>query len=183
MQHPRQFDEGKYKKPEDRLKMPDFRLSVEQIKALVIFLSGLRDEKLPEKYVASLSERQKVIAEGRMIINKYNCSGCHQFDLDRIYLNDGIELSGMVKIEEDDGVYFQLMEDNERYGHKAGEVVFIAAEDVVKQDRVTEIELANRIIAYHVEEIGIMPEEARVFVPPLLYGEGKKVQCEWTFAF
>ncbi|QII10407.1 putative cytochrome c protein [Candidatus Kuenenia stuttgartiensis] len=183
LQHPRQFDEGKYKKPEDRLKMPDFRLSVEQIKALVIFLSGLRDEKLPEKYVASLSERQKVIAEGRMIINKYNCSGCHQFDLDRIYLNDGIELSGMVKIEEDDGVYFQLMEDNERYGHKAGDVVFIAAEDVAKQDRVTEIELASRIIAYHVEEGGIMPEEARVFVPPLLYGEGKKVQCEWTFAF
>ncbi|MBM4053477.1 MAG: c-type cytochrome [Planctomycetes bacterium] len=183
LQNPRQFDEGKYKKQEDRLKMPDFELSQEQIEALVVLLTGLKEEKLPEKYIAKLSGRQKAIAEGKKILGKYNCSGCHQFDLDRVYLNDGIELSGMVKIQEDDGIYFQLMEDNERYGHKAGEVVFLAEEDIARQEKTPEIELANSIIEHHVDAKGIMPEEARVFAPPLLYGEGRKVQSEWAFEF
>ena len=183
LQNPRQFDEGKYKKQDDRLKMPDFGLSPEQKEALVVLLTGLKEETLPEKYVAQLSRKQTVIAEGKERIGKYNCSGCHQFDLDKIYLSDGAELSGMIKIQEDDGVYFQLMEDNESHGYKAGEVVFIAEEDITRQEKTAEIELANMIIEYHVDEKGIMPEEARVFTPPLLYGEGKKVQCEWTFAF
>ncbi|MCF6149540.1 MAG: c-type cytochrome [Candidatus Kuenenia sp.] len=183
LENPRQFDKGKYKKPEDRLKMPDFELSGEQIEALVVLLTGLKEEKLPEKYVATLSERQKAIAEGKGLIGKYNCTGCHQFDLDRVYLSNGTELSGIVKIQEEDGIYFQLMVDNERYGHKAGEIVFVAEEDIEKLDKTTEIELANLIIEYHVEEKGIMPEEARVFTPPLLYGEGKKVQCKWAFEF
>lgn len=33
------------------------------------------------------------------------------------------------------------------------------------------------------ENEGLVPEEARVFAPPLLYSEGKKVQSEWLFEF
>ena len=115
--------------------MPDFGLSPEQKEALVVLLTGLKEETLPEKYVAQLSAEQKVIVEGRERIGKYNCSGCHQFDLDKIYLSDGAELSGMIKIQEDEGVHFQLMEDNESHGYKAGEVVFIAEEDIARQEK------------------------------------------------
>ena len=46
---PRQFDEGRYKRPKDRLKMPDFGLSAEEIESLSILLTGMKEGELPEK--------------------------------------------------------------------------------------------------------------------------------------
>ncbi|OQZ00858.1 MAG: hypothetical protein B6D35_05090 [Candidatus Brocadia sp. UTAMX2] len=180
---PRQFDEGKYKKPEDRLKMPVFGLNGEEREALVVFLTGLREEKLPEKYLARLTEKERAIVEGKRLIGKYNCLGCHQVDLDRLRLAGDIEVTGMVKLEEDASVYFQLWEDNERLGHKAGETALIENEQIIERKRAAGGDIAPEIIEYHVENEGLVPEEARVFAPPLLYGEGKKVQPEWLFGF
>ncbi|MDN3515651.1 MAG: c-type cytochrome [Candidatus Brocadia sp.] len=180
---PRQFDEGKYKKPEDRLKMPDFGLKEEEVESLVVMLTGLREEKLPEKYVARLIEKERSIAEGKRLIGKYNCIGCHQLDLDRLHLVGDIEVTGMVKLEEDAGVYFQLWEDNEKLGKKAGETIFLDEKQIIDRKRAAGGDIAPEIIEYHVENEGLVPEEARVFIPPLLYGEGKKVQPEWLFGF
>lgn len=180
---PRQFDEGKYKKPEDRLKMPDFGLKEEEIESLVVLLTGLREEKLPEKYVARLTEKERSIVEGKRLIGKYNCIGCHQLDLDRLHLAGDIETVGMVKLEEDAGIYFQLWEDNEKLGRKAGETVYIDNRQILERKKAAGGDITPRIVEYHVENEGLVPEEARVFAPPLLYGEGKKVQPEWLFEF
>ncbi len=180
---PRQFDEGKYKKPEDRLKMPDFGLTEEERESLIVLLTGLREEKLPEKYIHKLTEREQAITEGKRLIGKYNCTGCHQFDLDRLHLTGNIEVVGMIKLEEDASVYFQLWEDNEKLGHKAGETVLVDEKQILDKKRAAGGDIAPSIIEYHVENEGLIPEEARVFAPPLLYGEGKKVQCEWAFEF
>ncbi len=183
LRDPRQFDEGKYKKPDDRLKMPDFGLNDEDIEALATLLMGLREEKLPETYLARPVEKEHSIAEGNRLVSKYHCAGCHQFELDRVCLTEGIEAMGMVKLEEEDGVYFQLWEDNEKLGHKAGETVFIDKNRITSEKRATGGDIAQPIIAYHVDNDSLIPEEARVFTPPILYGEGKKVQCEWAFEF
>ncbi|TVM04206.1 MAG: hypothetical protein CV087_00750 [Candidatus Brocadia sp. WS118] len=183
LHNPRQFDEGKYKKPEDRLKMPDFRLKDEEIESLVVMLTGLREEKLPEKYIARLTEKERSIVEGKRLIGKYHCIGCHQLDLDRLHLEGDIEVAGMVKLEEDAGIYFQLWEDNEKFGHKAGETVLIENHQILDRKVATGGDIAPEIIEYHVENEGLVPEEARVFAPPLLHGEGKKVQPEWLFEF
>jgi len=180
---PRQFDEGKYKKPADRLKMPDFGLKEEEIESLIVLLSGLREEKLPGAYIARLTEKERFLAEGNRLIRKYNCTGCHQFDLDRLCLAGDIEAKGMIKLEEDAGVYFQLWEDNEKLGHKAGETVFLDEKQIIEKKKASGGNIAPSIIAYHVESEGLIPEEARVFTPPLLYGEGKKLQSEWAFEF
>ncbi len=180
---PRQFDEGKYKKPEDRLKMPDFALKDEEIESLVVMLTGLREEQLPEKYIARLTEKGQTISEGKRLIGKYNCTGCHQFDLDRLHLAGDIEAVGMIKLEEDAGIYFQLWEDNEKLGHKTGETVYIDNLQIVGRKKATGGDITPEIVEYHVENEGLVPEEARVFAPPLLYGEGKKVQPEWLFEF
>lgn len=180
---PRQFDEGKYKKSEDRLKMPDFGLKDEEIASLVVMLTGLREEKLPEKYIAGLTERERSIVEGKRLIGKYHCIGCHQLDLDRLHLEGDIEVAGMVKLEEDAGIYFQLWEDNEKFGHKAGETVLIENQQILDRKKAVGGDIAPGIIEYHVENEGLVPEEARVFAPPLLHGEGKKVQPEWLFGF
>ena len=163
--------------------MPDFGLKEEEIESLVVMLSGLREEKLPEAYIASLTEKERLIVEGRRLIGKYNCTGCHQLDLDRLYLAENIEAVGMIKLEEDAGVYFQLWEDNEKLGHKAGETVFLDEKLILDKKRAVGGDIAPSIIAYHVESEGLIPEEAGVFTPPILYREGKKVQSEWAFGF
>jgi mono/diheme cytochrome c family protein len=109
--------------------------------------------------------------------------GCHQFSIDTLYLEDGTEAKGMVKLEEEDSLFFQLWEDNEKLGRKAGETAQIMKDQVKDRIKAEGGDIASFIIDYHVEEEGRVPEEARVFTPPVLYGEGKKVQCTWAFDF
>ena len=180
---PRQFDKGRYRKHEEKLKMPDFGLNKDEVEALMILLSGFIGEKLPEKYMAKLTEKESRLAEGKRVLAKYNCMGCHLFSIDRLYLEDGTVVNGMVKLEEGDSIFFQLWEDNEKLGRKAGETTQIKKGQIKKRIRSKGGDIAPFIIDYYVEAEGMVPEEAKVFTPPVLYGEGKKVQFPWLFKF
>ncbi|MFQ5965884.1 MAG: c-type cytochrome [Candidatus Scalinduaceae bacterium] len=180
---PRQFDEGRYRRPQDRLRMPDFRLNKDEVDALTTLLSGLRERELPDSYVKKMSEEEKYLAEGKRIVDKYNCMGCHQFTIDRLGLDDGSEIKGIVKLEEEDSLYFQLWEDNERLGRKAGETAKVKKKWFKNRIRSEGGNIASVIIDYHVEVEGRVAEEAKVFTPPLLYGEGSKVQFAWLYRF
>jgi hypothetical protein len=99
-------------------------------------------------------------------------------------LNDGNKFEGMVKLEEEDSLFFQLWMDAEELEKKAGDTVQIPKDQIKSIERAEGGEdMASLIIDYHVDVDGMMPEEARVFAPPILYGEGKKVQCSWLFGF
>jgi len=180
---PRQFDEGRYKRPEDKLRMPDFNLTKEEIQTLLILLTGMREGGLPESYIAKLEGEKKSLVEGKRVIDKFNCMGCHQFSIDTLILKSGVVAKGMVKLEEDENLYFQLWEDNEGLGRNAGETVQIANEDIKSMSRSEGGNIGEFIIDYHVEVEGRVAEEAKVFTPPVLYGEGKKVQGAWLFDF
>ncbi|MDR4496788.1 MAG: cytochrome c [Candidatus Scalindua sp.] len=180
---PRQFDEGKYKKPSDRLIMPNFRLTEDEVEALVTVLLGMREGEMPESYRFKTTEEQDSIYEGKRVVRKYNCTGCHQFSIDTLYLNDGIVLKGMVKLEEDESLFFQLWEDNDSFGRKAGETVQIETAQIKERVNAEGGDISSFIIDYHVEVEGRVPEEAKVFTPPVLYKEGKKVQSKWVFDF
>ncbi len=180
---PRQFDEGRYKRPKDKLKMPDFGLSEDEVKTLSILLAGLGEEELPESYVAKLNDEKRYLIEGKKLIDKYNCTGCHQFTIDTLYLKDGAVVKGTVKLEEEDTLFFQLWEDNEKLGKKAGDTVQIANEEIENMVESEGGDIGSYIIDYHVEVEGSMPEEAKVFTPPVLYKEGAKVQSAWLFDF
>ena len=180
---PRQFDEGLYKRPKDRLVMPNFGLTEDEKVSLSILLIGMREGKLPESYIAKLEGEKKALVEGKRVIDKYNCMGCHQFSIDTLYLKDGIEVNGMVKLEEEDSLYFQLWEDNENLGRKAGETINITNEEIVSRVKSKGGDIASFIIDYHVEVEGRVAEEAKVFTPPVLFKEGKKVQSAWLFDF
>ncbi len=180
---PRQFDEGRYKRPKDKLKMPDFGLSAEEIGALSILLTGMQEGELPGAYIAKLNDEKKYLIEGKRVVDKYNCMGCHQFTIDTIYLKNGSVVKGMVKLEEEESLYFQLWVDNEALGKKAGDTVQIVNEEVEKRVASQGGDIGAYIIDYHVEVEGSIAEEAKVFTPPVLYEEGKKVQSAWLFDF
>ncbi|MCP5007037.1 MAG: c-type cytochrome [Planctomycetes bacterium] len=180
---PRQFDEGRYKKPSDRLRMPNFSLTKEEVEAVSTVLLGMREGEMPEVYRAQPSEEKDSIYEGRRIVSKYNCTGCHQFSIDTLYLTDGIVLKGMVKLEEEDNLFFQLWEDNDDFGRKAGETAQIQTSQIKNRTYAEGGDIGSFIIDYHVEVEGRVAEEANVFTPPVLYQEGRKVQSAWLFDF
>jgi cytochrome c2 len=180
---PRQFDKGRYKRPKDKLKMPDFGLSAEEIEALSILLTGMQEGELPESYIAELDDEKKYLIEGKRVIDKYNCMGCHQFTIDTLYLKNGTVVKGMVKLEEEESLFFQLWVDNEGLGKKAGDTVQIVNEEIEKRVASQGGDISSYIIDYHVEVEGSIAEEAKVFTPPVLFEEGKKVQSAWLFDF
>jgi mono/diheme cytochrome c family protein len=60
--------------------MPQFDLADNDIKALRVFLASRTDQRYPEKYHAVSGTRAQQIVEGRRLINRYNCVGCHVVD-------------------------------------------------------------------------------------------------------
>ncbi len=97
--------------------MPKFHFASSDIRNLVVFLAGLTQGRVQERYRMPGSEHQTQIVAGRRMVNYYNCVGCH--------------------IVEDRGGYIRRF--------------------------------------YPGDEIN--------FAPPILNGEGFKVQPEWLFAF
>ncbi len=56
--------------------MPQFDLADEDIKALRAFLTSRTDAKVPPKY-AYKSPTQERLIQGRLLVARYNCTGCH----------------------------------------------------------------------------------------------------------
>ena len=73
------FDQDKIKKPLERLRMPDFSLSSQQIDQLTTFLLGSVYSVIPEKFFYHPADRRQDIQDGWWVAMKYNCVGCHRF--------------------------------------------------------------------------------------------------------
>ncbi|MBI2067820.1 MAG: c-type cytochrome [Deltaproteobacteria bacterium] len=78
---------GKLKDPQRYLTektssvMPNFGLSDEEVHALVLFLSGLKKEEVPERFTMSkVRINQAKIDEGRRLVARLNCKGCHTIE-------------------------------------------------------------------------------------------------------
>ncbi len=56
--------------------MPRFDLADEDVLALKVFLASRTEQKVPAKYRSQRAE-EKEIVDGRRLIARYNCTGCH----------------------------------------------------------------------------------------------------------
>jgi mono/diheme cytochrome c family protein len=56
--------------------MPQFDLADEDVTALRVFLKGRTEQKVPASYRPK-GGREKDIVEGRRLVARYNCTGCH----------------------------------------------------------------------------------------------------------
>ena len=78
---PNIWDKGKIDSlPEtEKLRMPNFHLEKDQVRALTTFLMGSQESGLPVSYQYRPQDFRRDIQEGWWIVQKYNCVGCHQF--------------------------------------------------------------------------------------------------------
>ncbi|EAQ80217.1 c-type cytochrome [Blastopirellula marina] len=80
LREPRSYD---YKKTEnksynDRLRMPQFPFENDaQREAIITFVLGLVAQPPAPQYVYTPTPRKKAMDEGRVVLEKYNCKGCH----------------------------------------------------------------------------------------------------------
>jgi mono/diheme cytochrome c family protein len=78
---PAVFDQGKVRPHLEKLRMPNFHLSKEDITALTTFLLGAVDTTFPEHYRYEPEDERRAVQEGWWIARRYNCVGCHQISL------------------------------------------------------------------------------------------------------
>ena len=78
LEDPAVFDQGKIKTPLEKLRMPNFKLTSEEITALTTFLLGSVDSTLPEHFFYAPDDRGQDIRDGWWLVKRYNCMGCHQ---------------------------------------------------------------------------------------------------------
>ena len=78
LENPAVFDEGKEREHLERLRMPNFNLSAEEINGLTTFLLGAVETTFPEQYRFEPEDERADVQEGWWIITRHNCTGCHQ---------------------------------------------------------------------------------------------------------
>ena len=77
LKDPRIFDDGKVKRPDEKLKMPNFHLSDEEADALVTLLLGLKVDEVAPELRNQLDAREVAEQKGWRLARNYNCTGCH----------------------------------------------------------------------------------------------------------
>lgn len=58
-------------------KMPNFNLNDEDIEALMVFLKSLTNRTIQKEFYRGLNQSELWLENGRRLINKFNCRGCH----------------------------------------------------------------------------------------------------------
>ena len=76
LKDPRIFDRDKVVDPEDKLRMPNFYFSEEEIEAIVTAILSFTDDKLSPTIIANRLTSESAL-EGHKIIQDLNCQGCH----------------------------------------------------------------------------------------------------------
>ena len=74
LKNPRVFDEGRVKRPEELLKMPNFGLTDKDVNSIVMVLVSLVKDPVP---LEMKDRTPPAVIEGRQLVAEKNCKGCH----------------------------------------------------------------------------------------------------------
>lgn len=78
--NPRRWDRGQNKPFKDLTKMPNFYMSHKQAEQITLALLGQVSDHIPAAGVKQYSPAEAQWNEGFKLVNKFNCTGCHQVD-------------------------------------------------------------------------------------------------------
>jgi mono/diheme cytochrome c family protein len=86
LRDPRSYDYEKTstKRYNERLVMPKFTLTDDEIEAIATFVLGLVAAPPTEKYIYKPKPRDNDRNQGEILLRKYNCISCHMLDMDKM---------------------------------------------------------------------------------------------------
>jgi mono/diheme cytochrome c family protein len=77
---PRIFDEGRVRSYYEKLRMPHFDFTDEEVEALTTFVLSLTEDYVPLEMQKRLTTGELEIEKGKLLVSKLNCTGCHTLD-------------------------------------------------------------------------------------------------------
>ncbi|HTL70540.1 MAG TPA: c-type cytochrome [Candidatus Eisenbacteria bacterium] len=80
LKEPRIFDAGREKVYYEKLRMPQFNFTGEEVEALTTFVLSLTQEEMPLEMQKRLDLDERNMEKGRLLVSKLNCNGCHTLD-------------------------------------------------------------------------------------------------------
>jgi cytochrome c2 len=82
LRYPRSYDykTTRNKNFNERLRMPKFPFNDQQREAVMTFVLGLVKEPPASKYLYKPDARQQAIVDGRQVLERFNCAGCHTLE-------------------------------------------------------------------------------------------------------
>ena len=84
---PRSYDRRKIKNPTERLKMPWFNFTPQQIEAITCFVTGLVNDEVQHAKMVPTSA-QLAMDTGLRVVRQKNCAACHQLEPGQIAFKD-----------------------------------------------------------------------------------------------
>ena len=98
LHRPRSYD---YKKTnenlkdwDDRLRMPQFTWANDDkaVEEVMTFVLGLVEDKINTKFLPKYTPQKQALAQGRKLIDRYNCKGCHVVEMPKFTIAAGTKL-------------------------------------------------------------------------------------------
>ena len=74
---PRIFDQGRVLRPDEKLRMPNFEFSDEEVERLLTAIMSFQREIQPPQAMPVKSARYDNLVQGRTLVHRRNCVGCH----------------------------------------------------------------------------------------------------------
>ncbi|MBX6312614.1 MAG: c-type cytochrome [Isosphaeraceae bacterium] len=101
LHRPRSYDYQKTREDlkswDDRLRMPQFSWAddPQAIEEVMTFVLGLTGEKINAKYLPKsyYTPAKTAIARGERLVDRYNCKGCHVFEMPKYTVPAGVKLA------------------------------------------------------------------------------------------
>jgi hypothetical protein len=140
--------------------------------------------------------------EGERLVWELNCTGCHRLHFDEVVYETVVKdrngkerpghvrLEGLVTVDEEEELTFQCWKGEPRVEARVGDPVAIPKNKIRRlllregAGALREAEIGASLKKYLVQ-IGEAESEAfaATYTPPVLAGEGRKVQSPWLFQF
>jgi mono/diheme cytochrome c family protein len=79
---PRAFDRGRVLTPLEKLRMPDYGASEEEVKLLTTAIMSFQRDIQPRQALAGRSARRDALVAGRAMVRRRNCVACHEIERD-----------------------------------------------------------------------------------------------------
>lgn len=77
LKDPRIFDRNRVRAADEKLKMPNYHFSQEEIEAVTTVLLGFVKDKPSSEYMKPRTPQNLAIETGQRIVREFNCQGCH----------------------------------------------------------------------------------------------------------
>jgi cbb3-type cytochrome oxidase cytochrome c subunit len=84
---PRSFDRRKIKNPSERLRMPWFRFTDDEVEAITTFVAGLVEDEVPQARMIPTPDKL-AMDTGLRVIRQKNCDACHVIDPGKVQFED-----------------------------------------------------------------------------------------------